>query len=318
MVLLTQPILALITPTFNNGHLLKRLYLSIKNQTYKKVCWIIIDDGSTDNTEKIVKKFQGINILYKKQKNSGPNFSRNRAEEIIPKTCKYVIPIDSDDTFYNYKTLEMMVKDIKNSKENIGIIAYSSIDGITGNRVSFTQKPEIEIDFIESLKGEKFKGEFLFIQKREVLKFSKWPEKIWGYEGIRHWEINKYSDFLYKETIGRIYYRDRKENLTSPEGTILRANNMVDGINYLLKKHGDKLKFYNRDRYIYFNFTKSVYLLLSNKKIEFLKHSIFLLQLRKNFKMNILCVFLFLFIIFPNSFNKKMYLLIKRRNYNYT
>ena len=107
----------------------------------------------------------------------------------------------------------------------------------------FTQKPEIEIDFIESLKGEKFKGEFLFIQKREVLKFSKWPEKIWGYEGIRHWEINKSSNFLYKETIGRIYYRDRKENLTSPEGTILRANNMVDGINYLLKKHGDKLKF---------------------------------------------------------------------------
>ena len=60
-----------------------------------------------------------------------------------------------------------------------------------------------------------------------MLKFSKWPEKIWGYEGIRHWEINKSSDFLYKETIGRIYYRDRKENLTSPEGTILRANNIV-------------------------------------------------------------------------------------------
>ena len=65
------------------------------------------------------------------------------------------------------------------------------------NNNFFTQKPEIEIDFIDSLKGEKFKGEFLFIQKKEVLKFSKWPEKIWGYEGIRHWEINKSSDFLY-------------------------------------------------------------------------------------------------------------------------
>ena len=81
--------------------------------------------------------------------------------------------------------------------------------------------------------------QFIFIQKREVLKISKWPEKIWGYEGIRHWEINKYYDFLYKEKPGRVYYRDRKENLTSPEGTILRANNMVEGINYLLRKHGD-------------------------------------------------------------------------------
>ena len=72
----------------------------------------------------------------------------------------------------------MMVKDIKNSKENIGIIAYSSIDGITGNRVSFTQKPEIEIDFIESLKGEKFKGEFLFIQKEKCSNFRNGQKKF--------------------------------------------------------------------------------------------------------------------------------------------
>lgn len=315
--MLNQPILAIITPTYNNGHLLGRLYLSIKSQTYNKLCWIIIDDGSTDNTEEIVKKFQGIKILYKKQKNSGPNFSRNKAEELIPKNSKYVIPIDSDDTFYNRRTLEMMIKDIDNSKKNIGIIAYSSVDGTTGKRVSFTQKPEIVINFIESLKGEKIKGEFIFIQKKEVLKTSKWPEKIWGYEGIRHWEINKYSDFLYKETPGRIYYRDRKENLTSPEGTILRANNMVDGINYLLKKHGDNLKTFAMDRYIYFNFTKSVYLLLSNKKVEFLKHSIFLLKIKKNFKMQIICFFLLLCVIPPNLFIKKIYIFIKRINYKY-
>ena len=95
--MLDKPILALITPTFNNGYLLNRLYLSIKSQTYKNLCWIIIDDGSTDDTEKIVKNFQDLKILYRKQKNSG--YSRNKAEKIIPKTCKYAIPIDSDDTF---------------------------------------------------------------------------------------------------------------------------------------------------------------------------------------------------------------------------
>jgi len=313
--LLNKSILALITPTFNNGYLLNRLYLSIKSQTYKKLCWIIIDDGSTDNTEKIVKKFQGLKILYRKQKNSGPNFSRNKAEQIMPKTCKYAIPIDSDDTLYNHKTLELMVNDIENSKKNIGIIGYSSVDGVTGKKVSFTEKPEILIDFTESLKGEKIKGEFIFIQKREVLKIAKWPEKIWGYEGIRHWEINKHSDFLYKAIPGRIYYRDRKENLTSPEGTILRAKNMVEGINYLLKIHGENLKTFARDRYIYYNFTKSIYLLLSNRKSEFLIHNIFLLTLRKKFKMNVLCLLLFFCIIFPNFIIKKTYLLIKGINY---
>ena len=313
----SRPILALITPTFNNGHLLNRLYLSIKSQTYKKICWIIIDDGSTDDTDSIIKEFKGVQILYKKQKNSGPNSARNRAEELMPTTCKFAIPIDSDDTFFNHKTLELMVKDIENSEKNIGIVGYSSVDGISGKRVSFTQKPEIVIDLKDSLKAKKIKGEFIFIQKREALKISKWPEKIWGYEGIRHWEINKYYDFLYKETPGRIYYRDRKENLTSPEGTILRSNNMVEGINYLLRKHGDNLKSFAIDQYIYFNFTKSIYLLLSNKKIEFLKHNIFLLKLSKNLKMHFLCLFLFLCIIPPNFLIKKMYILIKRKNYNY-
>ena len=157
----------------------------------------------------------------------------------------------------------------------------------------------------------------MFIQKREVLKISKWPEKIWGYEGIRHWEISKYSDFLYKEIPGRIYYRDRKENLTSPEGTVSRANNMVDGINFLLQKHGDNLKTFALDRYIYFNFTKSIYLLLSNQKLEFLKHSIFLFKLRKKLKMHVMCLLLLLCIILPNFLVKKIYILIRRINYNY-
>ena len=55
---------------------------------------------------------------------------------------------------------------------------------------------------------------YLF-KKEKFLRYLNGQKKIWGYEGIRHWEINKYYDFLYKEKPGRIYYRDRKENLTS-------------------------------------------------------------------------------------------------------
>ena len=64
LLLPVQPILVLITPTFNNGHLLKRLYLSIKNQTYKKVCWIIIDDGSTDGTIDWLQSLQDDNLKF--------------------------------------------------------------------------------------------------------------------------------------------------------------------------------------------------------------------------------------------------------------
>ena len=55
--------ITIITPTYNRAHTLSRVYESLKNQTFKDFKWIIIDDGSTDNTEGLVKSFQKENIL---------------------------------------------------------------------------------------------------------------------------------------------------------------------------------------------------------------------------------------------------------------
>ena len=54
----TKKELAIITPSYNNGLLLKRLYKSIEEQTYKNMIWIVIDDGSTDNTYKILEDYR--------------------------------------------------------------------------------------------------------------------------------------------------------------------------------------------------------------------------------------------------------------------
>ena len=44
-------------------------------------------------------------------------------------------------------------------------------------------------------KGTSFSGEFISIQKVEILKYSPW-RNVSGYEAIRHWKINKYYDYL--------------------------------------------------------------------------------------------------------------------------
>lgn len=61
-------------PTYNRADTLPRLYESIKNQEFKDFCWLIIDDGSQDNTEAIVDGFikEGVlNITYVKKENGG-------------------------------------------------------------------------------------------------------------------------------------------------------------------------------------------------------------------------------------------------------
>ena len=58
-------------------------------------------------------KFKNINISYVKQNNSGANAARNRGEKEILDHNKYVIFMDSDDTFVDKNSIKMMVDDIQ-------------------------------------------------------------------------------------------------------------------------------------------------------------------------------------------------------------
>ena len=49
--------LSIFTPTYNRAYSLTRVYESLMRQTDKRFEWLIIDDGSTDNTESLTKQF---------------------------------------------------------------------------------------------------------------------------------------------------------------------------------------------------------------------------------------------------------------------
>ena len=75
--------ITILTPTYNRAYILNETYKSLCKQTTKNFEWLIIDDGSWDNTEKIVKKF----INGKKIK---PNINREKYAEIV-NNSKYSI-----------------------------------------------------------------------------------------------------------------------------------------------------------------------------------------------------------------------------------
>ena len=61
-----HPLVTVIIPTFNRAHVIQKAINSVLIQNYKNFELIIIDDGSTDNTEEIIKKFH--EVIYKKKK----------------------------------------------------------------------------------------------------------------------------------------------------------------------------------------------------------------------------------------------------------
>ena len=52
-----EKILTIFTPTYNRGYIIGKLYDSLLSQTNKNFKWLIVDDGSSDNTEVLVKSW---------------------------------------------------------------------------------------------------------------------------------------------------------------------------------------------------------------------------------------------------------------------
>lgn len=94
--------LTIFTPTYNRAYCLTNCYESLKRQTCKNFIWLIIDDGSSDNTKELVDSWiaeKYIKIMYHWQQNQGMHGAHNTAYEMIDTELN--ICIDSDDYMPN-------------------------------------------------------------------------------------------------------------------------------------------------------------------------------------------------------------------------
>lgn len=176
--------ITLFTPTYNRAHLLSRLYQSLLRQDFDGVEWLIVDDGSTDDTESLVQSFQLenlINIRYYKKSNGGKhtaiNFGLSKA------LGELFFLVDSDDLLADNALLLMKKYNnvIKNDNEICGIIGlsqYINSTNIVGDRFL---KEEWIVSFADVYLKYHLKGDKSVAFKTEILKKYPFPEK----QGIR-------------------------------------------------------------------------------------------------------------------------------------
>ena len=114
-----NPLVSVIIPTYNRANLLKRAINSVLNQTYKNLEIIVVDDGSTDNTEEIVKEYQDSRIQYiLLPENRGVSSARNRG--VKSSRGNFISLLDDDE--YLPERIEKSMKVLKNAPENVGMV----------------------------------------------------------------------------------------------------------------------------------------------------------------------------------------------------
>ncbi len=142
-----MPFLSIVTPSYNRGHLLPNCFDSLLQQTDFDFEWIIVDDGSTDNTAEVVSSFNTTNfrVHYIAKKNGGKHTALNASMEHI--RGNYVLILDSDDLLTNnaVETVKRYWQEYS-SIQNVGVLIF--LRGHTKNDplcIGLTEKKPISM-----------------------------------------------------------------------------------------------------------------------------------------------------------------------------
>lgn len=202
------------------GNTIHRVYESLKKQTFRDFEWIIVDDGSTDNTQKLVLKWQeeaDFKIRYFFQENSGMHVARNRALEVAD--GELFSKVDADDRFLE-NALDVFYntwQEIRH-KERYSGIACPALDSRTGQIIGKKFPKEIfdsndlEVKYIYKLTGDMWGT-----CRTKVLKEFPFPE----IKGQKYFLLSYVWNQVAKKYIHRyinipllVYYRDTPNSLS--------------------------------------------------------------------------------------------------------
>ena len=113
----TNDIVSVIIPNYNNRIFLKNTISKILANTYKNIEIIIVDDKSTDNSIEIIENFKNCKIkIYENKENYGTYYCRNKG--ILLSKGNYILIVDGDD-YIDSTYIENMVNGLKNRDNNI-------------------------------------------------------------------------------------------------------------------------------------------------------------------------------------------------------
>ncbi len=239
--------ITIMTPTYNRGYILPNAYKSLKAQTSFEFEWIIVDDGSIDNTEEMVKTWLSeenlFNIIYIKQQNGGKHRAVNRG--VLLASYDYFLILDSDD-YLTENAVALIHKWIKDIEDLEGFAGVSGLKSEKGKVVG--GNPKLKVVDATNLQRKKYGllGDKAEIYKTQIMKKYSFPE----FEGenflseCASWDrIAKdgYKIRWYNEIIYICEYRD--DGLTKNASNITYVKNF-QGFTYNVKLYLETHSFF--------------------------------------------------------------------------
>ncbi len=256
-----NPLVSILIPLYNSEKYIAETIESCLRQTYKAIEIILVDDGSTDDSLKIARKYEKeyTHILVFSQKNSGAPTARNRA--FVESLGEFVVFLDSDDLLHP-NNIELQIKTLITLDKSIVSFGEMSsfqkdISACTFKKLPSQRNYDNPIDYILDEKNHGFNTTvpFLWMIPRNIVEVSGgWNESL---------IINQDTEFIYKIILNSEglrftpnalgYYRLDNTESISRKMSHKKAIALVHSISLLEKT----ILKYERTHRVYKHFAKS-------------------------------------------------------------
>ena len=200
--------ITIMTPTYNRAYILHKAYMSLKNQTSYDFEWIVIDDGSSDNTEELMNQWmtecKDFDIIYDRQSNGGKHRAINRAVQMA--RYDWFLILDSDDELTEnvVESIHVWIADVEGRSDIVGVAGLKgTVDYVVGAR--------LKKDYIDATNLERKKygllGDKAEVYKTKILKQYPFPEfegenflresAVWDRIAKDGFKLRWYNDMIY-------------------------------------------------------------------------------------------------------------------------
>ena len=220
-----KDLVSVIIPTYNRAHLIKRSAMSVLNQTYSNLELIIVDDGSTDNTEEVVKSIDDNRVIYIKQSNQGACAARNNG--IDHAKGEFIAFQDSDDVWH----VDKLEKQLKCLNETGADFCFCSVK--TSTSLGLKKKSKFVND-IKELFGIGVQRFFAYSYVFQEIKFDinmpRWQDLDVLLAIYERYSIFKMGDYLVD------YYIQADSISKSTDKALIATNLLINKYKYFKKK----------------------------------------------------------------------------------
>ncbi len=242
--------ITVFTPTYNRAYILPQLYKSLCVQTSVDFEWLIVDDGSTDSTEKLVKHWQteknNFPIRYYKMPNGGKHRAINKGVQLAQGDAFFIV--DSDDCLPpdSLTKILLVFKQISNDTHFVGVCGFRA-ESKTLQPLSNTSllNRTLDCSMVDIRRKYHIRGDMAEVFKTSILKQYSFPEfegENFLVEGAVWREISKKYILRYVPQVWYLcdYLPDgltrniRKKYRENPRGTILILNSTIHDRTYPL------------------------------------------------------------------------------------